>query len=141
MRSFPGISLLYTLTTEPPSTRRLAPVINEAASDARKTIAAATSSGVPACKCFNSVSGFYTIMWANLEMFFLKCLWLSTLVRPFKPQMDERMPTTLCPCNDLTFRSWNSKMYTPGKATSRDSIRLTSAAPTGWAQNSTPLLG
>src|SRR6266567_1917174 len=42
MRSFPGISLLYTLVTEPPSTRRLAPVINEAASDARKTTAAAT---------------------------------------------------------------------------------------------------
>ena len=40
MRSFPGISLLYTLVTEPPSTRRLAPVINEAASDARKTTAA-----------------------------------------------------------------------------------------------------
>src|SRR5258708_20774616 len=48
MRSFHGISLLYTLVTEPPSTRRLVPVINEADSDARRTTAAATSSGVPA---------------------------------------------------------------------------------------------
>jgi hypothetical protein len=29
----------------------------------------------------------------------------------------------------------------PCLSTTRDSIRLTSAAPTGWAQNSTPLLG
>lgn len=38
----------YMLATEPPSTRRFEPVMNEAVCDARKTTAAATSSGVPA---------------------------------------------------------------------------------------------
>jgi hypothetical protein len=41
------MSMHYMLATEPPSTRRFEPLINEAASEARNTTAEATSSDVP----------------------------------------------------------------------------------------------